>query len=446
MPLVAHTVDLPPEVRDVRAADADGDGRAELILVSMHPADRDPDRVTLTLIQVDGGAPGARSALDLGNQALLWEAAGGLFGVDGHGVWSLPADGGPREQLAELITPLAGIGPATPRQAPLARDIDGDGDHELMVFSEGKLLAFDAGGGALGGIPTPQRGGLAVRGGDAYGVTASTGTRQVIFGDMDGDGVEDLIVPAGEIAEVYFTGAVVGERRAQVSLPVDLEPRDEGGLAHGETEREIAERWFEDFDGDGLLDLAVMRSVMEGSWFGATSELLFCKGDGAGFGPPVVIPFEAAAAEPYPLDVDGDGDLDLVLPQVDVGVGNLVQALLSRSVSLQVNLLEMDGQFATTPRYLRDVDISIDPKASFLVQYRLDFTGDGIPDLLMGEEGKLSLYPGEGGGLAKKAIAEVAVEIPPQAELLVADFDGDGRAEGFLWGRRGQRGTLLSFQ
>jgi len=446
MPLVATAVDLPPDVVDVRAGDIDNDGNAELIAVAQTPAGRDPDQVTLTFLSVTSSGPGSRRVLELGNRALYWEASGGLYGVDGQGLWSLDPDGGAADAVATLTTPLAGIGPATPRQAPLARDLDNDGSPELFVFSSGRLHAFTLDGTPLGSVATPARGSLG--GGDDLQLSVSTGSREVVFADLDGDGLEDILLPAGDRADVHFTGETIGERSHSVRLPVDLEPRERGNLARGETSRDVSDRWFQDFDGDGKADLGVLRTVMEGSWFGATSELLFCKGDGKGFAAPISVAFESAATDAYPLDMDNDGDLDLVVPQVDVGLGNIIQALTTKSVSLEVNVLEMSsGGFAATPRFLREVDFSIDPKSSFLVQYRLDFTGDGLPDLLIGDEdGMLRLYPGEAGGLAKKPSEEVAVTIPPQAELLVADLTGDGVAEAFLWGRLERRGLLIQLR
>jgi len=444
MPLVATVVDLPADVVNVRAGDIDNDGSAELIAVTQSQSGRDPDQVTLTFVAITDSGPGASSALQLGNRPLYWEANGGLYGVDGQGLWSLDPSGGAPSAVVALITPLAGIGPATPRQAPLAHDLNGDGAPELFVFSGGRLHAFAQSGEPLGSVATPSRGGLG--GGDGLQLSVSTGSREVVFADLDGDGLEDILLPAGDRADVHYTGDVIGERSRSVALPVDLEPRERGSLARGETSREVSDRWFQDFDGDGMADLGVLRTVMEGSWFGATSELLFCKGNGAGFEQPLSVAFESAAAEAYPLDTDDDGDLDLVIPQVDVGLGNIIQALTTKSVSLQVNVLEMNDGFAAEPTFLREVDFSIDPKSSFLVQYRLDFTGDGLPDLLMGEDGMLKLYAGSAEGIAKKASAEVAVTVPPQAELLVADLTGDGVAEAFLWGRLGRQGTLIQLR
>lgn len=448
MPFVAASIDLPPETVAIRAGDADGDGEAELIAVSQRSAGAEPDRVSLSILQIRGGRSAGQSRIELGNRAQLWEVAGGLFGVDGAGLWALDAAGGAPRQLAELVTPLAGIGPATPQYAPLARDLDGDGEAELLVFAGGQLCAFGTGGQPLGCVPAPPRGGLETGGEGGLALSVSTGSRRVHFGDVDGDGLEDLLIPEGDRVQVWYTGEAIGVRGAVLDLPLNLEPRDRGGLARGEVEREITDRWFRDFDGDGVVDLALVRAVMEGSWFGATSELIFCRGTGSGFAPPSSVSFESAAAEPEPLDIDGDGDLDLLVPQVDVSLGNIAQALMSRSVSVRLKALELrDGHFAAEPEFLREVDFPIDPAESFLVQYRLDFTGDGRPDLLFGDpDGELLLYPGTAEGLDRTPLARIALPIPPEAELLVADLDGDGRAEAFLWGRRADRGVLLTLR
>jgi hypothetical protein len=199
-------------------------------------------------------------------------------------------------------------------------------------------------------------------------------------------------------------------------------------------------------DGDGKLDLAVHRLVRGDSWFGASAELILARGTGAGFIKPQLIKTDNAAISVDLIDWDGDGDLDLLAPQVDVGIGNLARALVSKEVSVDVGLHLMEGgTWAVEPIVLAEVDFPIDNPDQLQQAWGEDLTGDGIGDLLTtAEEGRVLLFAGSATGLAEKPSGSVVVTVPRGGEpLFVHDFSGDGAGEVLVWGPGQRQGTLL---
>ena len=90
MPFLVSTIQTPPHTVEVRAADVDADGVNELVFVSAKPKGRQPDAVSLTVVKLDAaGRERARSVVELGQRALLWDIERGLWGVDGDGAVNL---------------------------------------------------------------------------------------------------------------------------------------------------------------------------------------------------------------------------------------------------------------------------------------------------------------------------------------------------------------------
>ncbi|MCK6515495.1 hypothetical protein L6R46_10635, partial [Myxococcota bacterium] len=87
MPLYTTTFDLPAQVRDAVAADVDADGVMELIVSSTKDAGELPEKLTLTIYNIDrAGKAAGTKAVELGNTAALWDADDGLYLLDAEGL------------------------------------------------------------------------------------------------------------------------------------------------------------------------------------------------------------------------------------------------------------------------------------------------------------------------------------------------------------------------
>jgi hypothetical protein len=447
MPLIASTLELPPDTQELRAGDLDGDGRDELIVVSRTPRSGAPDTVRLTLLHfAPNGTLAGRRELDLGARAMWWDVDHGLWVVDKEGLARLDPESGETLRLARFSTALSGLGPTTPAWAPLAHDLDGDDKPELVAWSAGKYLAFRADGTAFGSVPAPATGSLGLDWETGGARTRATATPPPLsVADLDADGRADLLLVAGARLLTYYSGADgVGARAATLTLPLDLDPPEEDPRP-GETRRRIAAVWIEDIDGDRRADLAVQRIVLAGSWWGATAELTWAKGRGDGFGTLTTIPLNAAAFGVELFDVDADGDKDFVAPLVDIGIGTVARALVARSARVDLTVYRMGGGAFAAPQVLRVLGFPLENPGRFQASFEGDIDGDRRRDMVTNDgEDRVRVYRGTATGLESAAAFENAVRVPTGDEtLFVHDLTGDGRAEIVVWGPKERSATLL---
>ncbi|WP_164103076.1 FG-GAP-like repeat-containing protein [Candidatus Laterigemmans baculatus] len=167
---------------------------------------------------------------------------------------------------------------------------------------------------------------------------------------------------------------------------------------------------FADVDGDGFVDAVTFAS--EG-WWGGSSSLWFQAGQSDGtLAPPVETPLEyAVEVDDFRLaDLDGDGILDVFAAWSD---GNRIVQLAG----------QFGGGFA--PFSPRSADVSV---GSWPVALAIgDLNGDGIADVVTGNDASVSVLIGAGGGAFGEPL-ELALAAEVE-EVAIGDLDGDGVAD-----------------
>lgn len=272
---------------------------------------------------------------------------------------------------------------------------------------------------------------------------AAAGALQAVrVADVDGDGVDELVLQSDVLEVVDLAGG-----RERVALPDTPLWWDAG---HG--------LWG--VDADGLLDLRSGERV--GRW-----------DTGVPRGP------ATAAQTPMVRDLDGDGHIELLLPAVDAArvmapsgqlraevpapptvslEGGAEAGGLRRGVRVTAPALvaaDLDGDGAEELLVVQGRDVtawSLGAAPRVAVRFRLpsvlvediepdapptshwaDLTGDGRADLLVhrlrtdgrltGTEAELHLFPGTGTGLGAPQIVPTGAG---STEAFLVDFDGDG--------------------
>jgi FG-GAP-like repeat len=218
--------------------------------------------------------------------------------------------------------------------------------------------------------------------------------RQLEVTDLDGDGRLDLLVLDMTTELDSHFGDGVGGFAPAVSAQAGA-----GGVTLASS----------DFDGDGLADVALTRSIVN-----QVDALQVRMGFGNGsFGVAQLLPLPGEAADLDALDLDADGDLDLI-------AGN--------SDGLRISVYRGDGSGVFAPN---------EDHFALLFPAQIaegDLDGDGALDLLVGGDiaQSVNVMLGDGqGGFAEPADYDAGANI---VDAQLGDGDGDGDLDAILTG------------
>ncbi|MCJ7754199.1 MAG: CRTAC1 family protein [Thermoanaerobaculales bacterium] len=307
------------------SADYDNDGDRDLFVTNY---DRD------TLYRNDGDGTFTDVTREAGVGSELWSVGASFFDADGDGLLDLYVGGylvfdpeyrnyfaaeafpGPlayRGQKDILyhnngdgtftdVAKAAGVGTANGRAMGVSvGDIDDDGDSDVFVANDGmeNFLYRNRGDGTFENI--------ALRTGTAFGENGeATSAMGPEFGDFDGDGLVDLLVPDMRYGCLYRnTGDGFFEEKSA-----------EAGLAAALGQYTSWSGNFFDFDNDGMLDIFIVNG--DAHHLEPEEDILFRGVGGGRFAD--VSSSSGAALETKGMgrgsavgDIDNDGDLDLLV-------------------------------------------------------------------------------------------------------------------------------------
>lgn len=327
------------------------------------------------------------------------------------------------------------------------RDVNGDGlDDFLMPDFDGWQVALQR----ARGFDLPQTIGPAPRMsfGDGMEMVGFRPETPYLF-DADLDGLNDLAFWINGQFDVY-------RQEPSGSFSEDPETLDPGmkdvlgsflsvDISNGSDEADQPQRLLEavsDVDGDDLADLIIQ--TMEGDGiFGIETSYQIHRGV---LSPDRRLNFEKVPSstvasdgiqlENERTDLTGDGKQEFVITSVDITLGAIISALITRSASVDVAIHQLnDGVFSGEPRLTKRIKVRFDFSEGDLfipAVLSADITGDGRQDLLVQrDEEMLLVYPGEPTErLFSKQPIRIPLSLPREREdFVVADLDGDGRDE-----------------
>lgn len=137
------------------------------------------------------------------------------------------------------------------------------------------------------------------------------------------------------------------------------------------------------------------------------------------------------------VDIDNDQNYEVLLSGFDIGLGQIIGALLSGSIDQNVFLFTIDeqGNYGKKPNISREVELSFSltkGQSGSPVIELADVNGDNLKDLILSQgDDKLKLYLGEQGSRAfSKRSTTVKTKLPKDgATLFTQDLNDDGKAD-----------------
>ncbi|WOT04697.1 FG-GAP repeat domain-containing protein [Shewanella youngdeokensis] len=155
------------------------------------------------------------------------------------------------------------------------------------------------------------------------------------------------------------------------------------------------------------------------------------------------------------VDIDNDEKVEVMVSGFDIGVTQIIGALLSGSIDQDVHLFKMNsqGHFALTPNMTQDVELNFSlssGQSGGPVVKLADMNGDGLKDLILSEsDDTLKVYLGlQGNKLFATAAQKYQVKLPQEGEMLKTDdLNGDGKHDIIIkYGRLDSKLLLNQFK
>jgi hypothetical protein len=347
------------------------------------------------------GVPGANSAWDFGTGQQL-NAAPIAADLDGNGSEEIIAPGGDKNVHAFTVTAnntlallrtFVNPGTGEIRTTPVVADVPGTGRVIFAAGLDGKVFGWNAATGQLlpgwpqSVHPNPVESLLDPVSDNIYGGVAA--------GDLDGDGVPEIVVSSRnhELTAFRMNGSLMWRFNADDTL--------------------FGVPLIADIDADGLPDVVIGGDASQNDFFNAGGNVIALSNTGQRKW--VRSTAQVVQSSPIAADINGDGKLEIFVGTGlnFAGTGNFIYGFDSSGNTLA----GWPFQIAAPQAGVNDGSIA-SPVAA-------DVNGDGRPDIIVGDRtGAIHVISGAGTGQIRQIQAFDGENL--FTSPLVADTNGDG--------------------
>ncbi len=380
-----------------------------------------------------------------------------------------------KKEVAIFIATTGGQYPDKPTQVlPLDSRIgalffaenDGAAPRELVAVHARGADVFSYSGGTFARASSPE-----------FFSLYPTGSKNPVFltdgaADMNGDGVEEWLVPvpegyelrhgtelvAGVACDMYSElrrgSSVYVYNRFPAMLPYDIPGSTTKGLAmlsdefadfaHGEGWAEnwrfkipvnLEEKWeassrMDDLNSDGFPDLVVTQTRGTAKLEAQTQVYLASAPYQYPEKPSATFVAKGSLVSPAIKDMNGDGNKDIIIINVPFGVKNIVSFFARGKVSADVDVYPYaDGGFGDAPAFKTSLTMDA-PEGREQTAYAMgDFNGDKHMDIAFSRAADaLAVYYGDGKTIIGSA-PSVVVDVPSFGQARPAALRSDERMD-----------------
>ncbi len=446
--------EIPASDRVVAAipADADGDGRPDLLVATLSGLPPSERRQLSVYRQQETGEFVANSAMRLSIPAhsAVFDVAN-IDDAPGDEVLFLRPDGVTVASFAgdkPVTRHLAVAGPTTFSAAADERGFnrhrmvyDGFGGQPILLIPQvGTLTALTADGELLAKMQTARRANYVVA--RPASIVSFESDIQAFFdlprlsiGDVNGDGRVDIVSATRHEVRVFYQDPANGlPEQPDVMLPLNLVSAEDHWRGSGSVSTNAR-----DVNADGRVDLVI--SHIMGALTDTTSvTYLFLNRDGSWnlAEPDATLRADKTLSSDVVTDIDGDERLELVRFKIKFSLLELVELLLQRKIDARVAVhrLNSDDRYADKPNAERKISVgfSFDTfrTKGFTPRGEVDLNGDGVLDFVTSANGDgIEVYLGEPDGVFRRRALEQ--ELPSAGRIEFADMNGDALPDFVLY-------------
>lgn len=329
-------------------------------------------------------------------------------------------------------------------KSEFVQDVNGDGRVDIFItdFAKTNLLLGQQDGSFLRQELPIKPNVLLFEGGATYSKPT------IYVADMNLDGATDLVT-IGEGELQFFAQAEQGlftENPSTIAVEPSIsglnwwDKRDAFGENLDQSQLVFRSvETLEDINNDQLPDLIVRYTQSSGVLDRVNDYEIYLGQktvDGLSFSntPHTVIQSEGTLAGFKVLDLNDDGRSEVMVSGFDIGVSQIVGALLSGSIDQDIHLFQLDAnnKFAEKPNFSEQVELSFSltsGQSGAPVVEAADINGDGIKDLVLSDDESLKVFNGmTGTRMFNSRGVSQELQLPNSGNMLtIDDLNGDNK-------------------